>query len=79
MGGRDRRRDQHGTIDQPDRSGGHCIEISDRRDSVRLLRQDDAVSVVVGRDKLDEAISGPPVTMGGKAGSQCSEDEEQEA
>ncbi len=51
---------------------------SDRGDSVRLLRQDDPVSVVVGGDKFDGVISGHLVTVGRKAGPQCSEDEEQE-
>jgi hypothetical protein len=52
---------------------------SDRGDSVRLLRQDDPVPVVVGRDKFDDVSPGHLVTVGRKAGTQCSEDEEQEA
>ena len=78
LGRRALRRDQHRTIGDPHRSGGRCMWNNDRGHSVRLLRQDDSVPVVVGRDKLDDAISGHPVTMGRKAGSQCSEDEEQE-
>jgi hypothetical protein len=50
---------------------------SDRGDSVRLLRQDDPVSVMVGGDKCDDVISSHPVTVGRKACTQCSEDEEQ--
>ena len=52
---------------------------SDRGDSVRLLRQDDPVPVVVGGDKFDDVISRQPVTVGRKASTECSEDEEQEA
>ena len=77
LDGRDHRRDQNRTIGDSQRSGGLCMWNNDRGDSVRLLRQDDSVPVVVGRDKLDD--SRHPVTMGRKAGSQCSEDEEQEA
>ena len=51
---------------------------SDRGDSVRLLGQDDPVSVVVGGDEFDDVISSHPVTVRWKAGTQCSEDEEQE-
>ncbi len=51
---------------------------SDRGDSVRLLRQDDPVPVVVGGDKFDGVLSGHPVTVGRKTGTQCSEDEEHE-
>lgn len=47
---------------------------SDRGDSVRLLRQDDPVPVVVGGDKFDDVIASHPVTVGRKAGTQCSED-----
>ncbi len=73
-------RDQDWTIDRPRRpGGGHCMCNSDRGESVRLLREDDPVSVVVGRDKLDGVLSGHVVTVGRKAGTQCSEDEEQEA
>ena len=79
LGGRVRRRDQHRTIGDPRRSGGHGVWNSDRRDSVRLLRQNDPVPVVVGADEFDDVISRPPVTVGRKAGPQCSEDEEQEA
>jgi len=79
LDGWDHRRDQDRTIGDPHRSGGHCMWNKDRGDSVRLLRQDDSVPVVVGRDKLDDIISRHPVTMRRKAGSQCSEDEEQEA
>ena len=72
-------RDQNWTIDGPCRStSGHCMCNSDRGDSVCLLRQDDPVSVVVGRDKLDGVLSGHLVTVGRKTGTQCSEDEEQE-
>jgi len=78
LGGRERKRDQHRTIGDPHRSGGHGRLNSDRGDSVRLLRQDDPVSVVVGSDKFDVVISSHPVTVGRKAGTQCSEDEEQE-
>ncbi len=74
LGGRVRRRDQYRTIRDPHRSGGHGLLNSDRRDSVRLLRQYDPVSVVVGGDKFDDVISSHPVTMGRKAGTQCSED-----
>ena len=79
LGGRVRRRDQHRTIRDPHRSGGHGMWDSDRGDSVRLLRQNDPVSVVVGSDKFDDALSRRPVTVGRKASTQCSEDEEQEA
>ena len=51
----------------------------DLGDSVRLLRQYDPVSVVVGGDEFDDVISSHAVTVGRKAGTQCSEDEEQEA
>ncbi len=78
LGGRDRKRDQHRTIGDPRRSGGYGMWNSDGGDSVRLLRQDDPVSVVVGGDEFDDVISSHPVTMGRKAGTQCSEDEEQE-
>ena len=37
------------------------------------------MSVVVGGDKFDDALSRHPVTVGWKAGTQCSENEEQEA
>ena len=47
---------------------------SDRGDSVRLLRQDDPVPVVVGGDKFDDVIASHPVTVGRKSGTQCSED-----
>ena len=63
LGGRDRGRDPHRTIGDPHRSGGHRMWNNDRGDSVRLLRQDNSVPVVVGRDKLDDVISGHPVTM----------------
>ena len=43
-----------------------------------MLRQDNPVSVVVGGDKFDDVISRKPVTVGRKAATQCSEDEEQE-
>ena len=56
------------------RCGGQGMLNSDRGDSVRLLRQDDPVFVVVGGDKFDDVISGHPVTVGRKAGTQCSED-----
>ncbi len=79
FGGRDGRRDEHRTIGDPRRSGGHCDWASDRRNAVRLLRQDDPVSVVARGDEFDDVISGHPVTVGRKAGTQCSEDEEQEA
>ncbi len=79
LGGRVDSRDQHRMISDPRRSGGQCMWNSDRGDSVRLLRQDDPVSVVVGSDKFDVVISSHPVTVGWKAGTQCSEDEEQEA
>ena len=52
---------------------------SDRGDSVRLLRQNDPVPVVVGGDKFDDVLASHPVTVGREAGAQCSEDEEQEA
>ena len=78
-GGRERKRDQHRTIGDPHRSGGYGRLNSDPGESVRLLRQDDPVSVVVGSDKFDVVISSHPVTVGRKAGTQCSEDEEQEA
>ena len=72
-------RDQNWTIDGPRRStSGNCMRKSDRGESVRLLREDDPVSVVVGRDKLDGVLSGHLVTVGRKAGTQCSEDQEQE-
>ena len=77
--GRVRRRDQHRTIGDPHRSGGHGMWNSDRGDSDRLLRQDDPVSVVVGGDQFEDVISSHPVTVRRKAGTQCSEDEEQEA
>ena len=79
LDGRVRTRNQNWTIDDPHCSGsGHCMCKSDRGDSVRLLREDDPVSVVVGGDKFDGALSGHLVTVGRKAGTQCSEDEEQE-
>jgi hypothetical protein len=71
--------DQHRTIGNARRSGGHGMWNSDRGDSDRLLRQDDPVSVVVGSDKFGDVISSHPVTVGRKTGTQCSEDEEQEA
>ncbi len=74
LGGRVQRRDQHRTIGDARRSGGHGMWSSDRGDSDRLLRQDDPVSVVVGSDKFDDVISSHPVTMGRKAGTQCSKD-----
>ncbi len=79
LGGRVRSRDQHRTIGDPRRSGGYGMWNSDGGDSVRLLRQDDPVSVVVGGDEFEDVISSHPVTVGRKAGTQCSEDEEQEA
>ena len=79
LSGRVLTRDQNWTIDGPRRSGGgHCMCHSDRGDSVRLFRQDDPVPVVVGRDKFDGVLSGHPVTVGRKTGTQCSEDEEHE-
>ena len=79
LGGRVQRRDQHRTIGGRRRSGGHGMLNSARGDSVRLLRQDDPVPVVVGGNKFGDVISRHPVTVGRKAGTQCSEDEEQEA
>ena len=79
LGGRVRSRDQHRTIGDPRRSGRDGMLNSARGDSVRLLRQDDTVFVVVGGDKFDDVISSHPMTVGRKAGTQCSEDEEQEA
>ena len=80
LGGRGRRRDQHRTIRDPHRRpGGHSMWNSDRRHSIRLLGQDDPVVVVLGGDQLVAVISSHPVTVGWKAGTQCSEDEEQEA
>lgn len=79
FGGRDRSGDEHRTIGDPRRSGEHCDWANDLRNSVCLLRQDDPVSVMVGGDEFDDVISGHPVTVGRKAGTQCSEDEEQEA
>ena len=79
LGGRVRSRYQHLTIGDPRRSGGYGMCNSDRGDSVRLLRQDDPVPVVVGVDKFDDVISRRPVTVGRKARTQRSEDEEQEA
>ena len=67
--GRDRRRDQHREIGDTHRSGGHRRWNSDRGNSVRLLRQDDPVSVVVWGDKFDDLISRYPVTVGRKAGT----------
>ncbi len=78
LGGRVHSRDQHRRHSDPRRSGKHGMGHSDRGDSVRLLRQDDPVSVVVGGDKFDDVISSHPVTVGRKAGTQCSENEEQE-
>lgn len=69
LGGRDRRRDQHRAIRDTHRSGGHCRWNSDRGDSVRLLLQDDPVSVVAWGDKFDDVISRYPVTVGRKAGT----------
>ena len=74
LGGRIRSRDQHRTMGDPRRSGGRGMLNSDRGDSVRLLRQDDPVPVVVGGDKFDDVIASHPVTVGRKAGTQCSED-----
>ena len=74
LAGRVRSRDQHRTIGDPRRSGGHGMLNSDRGDLVRLLRQDDPVPVVVGDDKFDDVISRHPVTVGRKASTQCSED-----
>ena len=79
LGGRVYTRDQHRTIGDPRRCGGHGMWNSDGGDSVRLLRQDHPVSVVVGGDELDNVISRHPVTVGREAGTQCSEDEEQGA
>ncbi len=79
LAGRDRTHDEHRMIGDARRSGGHCRWGRDRGDSVRLLRQDDAVSVVAGGDKFDDVICRHPVTVGRKAGTQCSEDEKQEA
>ena len=78
LGGRVRSRDQHRTIGDLRCSGGHSMWNSDGEDSVRLLRQDDPVSVVVGGDKFDDVVSRHPVTVGREAGTQRSEDEEQE-
>ena len=74
LGGRVRSRDQNRTMGDPRRSGGRGMLNSDRGDSVRLFRQDDSVPVVVGGNKFDGVISGHPVTVGRKAGTQCSED-----
>jgi len=78
LGGRVRSRDQHRTIGDRRRSGGHGMWNSHRPESVRLLRQDDPVSVVVGGDEFDDVVSRHPVTVGREAGTQRSEDEEQE-
>ena len=79
LGGRVHSRDQHRTMGDPRRSRGHDIWNGDRGDSVRLLRQDDPVFVVVRGDKFEDVISSHRVAVGRKTGSQCSEDEEQEA
>ncbi len=79
LGGRVHSRDQHRTMGDPRRPGGHGMLNSDRGDSVRLLCQDDPVPMVVWGDKFDDVISSHPVAVGRKAGTQCSEDEEQEA
>ena len=58
---------------------GHCMCNNDRGDSVRLHRQSDAMSVVVGGDEFDGVLSGHLMTVGRKTGTDCSEDEQQEA
>ena len=79
LGGRVRSRDQHRTIGDLRCSGGHSMWNSDGEDSVRLLRQNDPVPVVVGGDKFAGVISSHSVTVGREAGAQYSEDEEQKA
>ena len=69
LGGRVRSRDQHRTIGDRRRSGGHGMWNSHRPESVRLLRQDDPVSVVVGGDQLLAVITGHPVAVGWEARS----------
>jgi len=51
------------------RCGGQGMLNSDRGDSVRLLRQDDPVFVVVGGDQLLAVITGHPVAVGWEARS----------
>ena len=63
LGGRDRRHDEHRIIEDGRRSGGHSRWCRDRGDSVRLLLQDDPVSVVVRGDKFDDVIFRYPVTV----------------
>ncbi len=52
---------------------GHCW------DPIRLIRQDDTVIVMVGRDELDEVTVIYPMTVGRKPRAQRPEEEQQEA
>ena len=79
LGGRDRVRHDYRMIGSRCRSTRNRRQNHDRGNSVRLLRQDDSMPVVVGGDEFDDAIPRHPMTMGRKAGTQCSEDQEQEA
>ncbi|MCH7566014.1 MAG: hypothetical protein IH968_19575 [Gemmatimonadetes bacterium] len=79
LGGRDRRHDEHRVTGDARRSGGHSRWGRDGGDSVRLLRQDDPVSMVVRGGKFDDVSFRHPVAVGRKAGAQRSEDQEQEA
>ena len=67
--GRVRSRDQHRAMGDRRRFGGQGMLNSDRGDSVRLLRQDDPVFVVVGGDQLLAVITGHPVAVGWEARS----------
>ncbi len=79
LGVQGRTRSEHRMTGDPRRSCGQCKWDRNRGNPVPRLRQDDPVSVVVGSDKFNDVVSRHPVTVGRKAGTQCSEDEEQEA
>ncbi len=79
LGVPNRRRKEHRMLGDPRRSGGQCKRDRNRGNSVPRLRQDDPVSVVVGGDEFADVISRHPMTVGRNAGTQCPEDQEQEA
>ncbi len=61
------------------RRGRHGERAWHRWDPVRLIRQEDRMAVMIGRDQLDVASVIHPVTVGRKARAQRPEDEQQEA
>ncbi len=61
------------------RGGRHGERAGHRRDPVRLIRQDDPMPVMVGRDEFGEVTVIYPVTVGRKPGAQRRQEDQQDA